>query len=145
MSNIDKLFSQLSDDVDSNLIKEVESFKFSIIVTQDDLKRLDFLVNHFSAKRTSFCADVLMSAVSDFEEKLGLGDSLFAKIFNDDLSLKKDLSLNAIQLKWLQEIKMPYSDSSTLVFDGEVLKRVYKNGTEQIIPRSEDEEESKNV
>ena len=132
---LDNLVQELEEMKVDNMVRDAESARFTLTLSLDQMRRLEYFCKYFGVKRASFAADLIMGAIAEIEDKF----NLTYKDHQDHIENKTELT--KIQEEYFSDVlRIGQMDFHTIK-DG-VLTITDKNG--KIIKSDFTEEDGEN-
>ncbi len=66
---LDNLVQELEEMKVDNMVRDAESSRFTLTLSLDQMRRLEYFCKYFGVKRASFSADLLVGAIAEIESK----------------------------------------------------------------------------
>ena len=66
---LDNLVQELEEMKVDNMVRDAESARFTLTLSLDQMRRLEYFCKYFGVKRASFSADLLVGAIAEIESK----------------------------------------------------------------------------
>ena len=66
---LDNLVHELEEMKVDNMVRDAESSRFTLTLSLDQMRRLEYFCKYFGVKRASFSADLLVGAIAEIESK----------------------------------------------------------------------------
>lgn len=80
---LDNLVQELEEMKVDNMVRDAESARFTLTLSLDQMRRLEYFCKYFGVKRASFSADLLVGAIAEIESKFNVSiDDYFNHIEN---------------------------------------------------------------
>ena len=132
---LDNLVQELEEMKVDNMVRDTESSRFTLTLSLDQMRRLEYFCEYFGVKRASFAADLIMGAIAEIEDKFNLTYQDYQDHIENNTELTK------IQEEYFSDVlRIGQMDFHTIK-DG-VLTITDKNG--KIIKSDFTEEEGEN-
>ena len=69
---LDNLVQELEEMKVDNMVRDAESARFTLTLSLDQMRRLEYFCKYFGVKRASFSADLLVGAIAEIESKFNV-------------------------------------------------------------------------
>ena len=69
---LDNLVQELEEMKVDNMVRDAESSRFTLTLSLDQMRRLEYFCKYFGVKRASFSADLLVGAIAEIESKFNV-------------------------------------------------------------------------
>lgn len=132
---LDNLVQELEEMKVDNMLREAETSRFTVTLSLDQMRRLEYFCNYFGVKRAAFSADLLVGAIAEIESKFNVS-------IDDYINhIENNTELNEMQKEYFNDI-LRFGKSDTHIFrDG---KLIIKDAEGNIVKTDFTDEEGEN-
>lgn len=119
---LDGLIKELEENKINSLVDEVEMARFTVSLSIDQMRRLDYFCKYFDVRRINFAADLIMTSLAEIEDKLNLTPEYYINNQDSLNEMQKDYFQNVLRIGAIDT--HTYKDGKLIITDrdGKILK-----------------------
>lgn len=111
---MESLIKELEEMKVESMMKDAESVRFTITLSLDQIRRLEYFCKYFEVKRATFASDLIATALTEIEDKF----HVTYKDFFDHVENKTDLT--KMQKEYFSEVFRIGKEDNHFIKDGKL-------------------------
>ena len=132
---LDNLVQELEEMKVDNMVRDAESSRFTLTLSLDQMRRLEYFCKYFGVKRASFSADLLVGAIAEIESKFNVSIDDYVN------HIENGTELTQMQKEYFDDVLRIGKVDTHIFRDG---KLIVKDSSGNVVKSDFTEEEGEN-